>query len=191
MQTINNIVFDDVIFPQANLLALLLYHMDGISLVIELANARLMSYIQVFEETTRCRDHIIANNQKQITLFTYEDNMQWLIDNSYLDNISQVQKINIFCSSQEAQQYWTAHTRRFRDRIEEPFLYRELDFNLLLFGYKHLEKLCNCQEFIGDIGIQNRLKQDRRNISRALSNYFLEKANSCDDRINPSDEAQS
>jgi hypothetical protein len=191
MQTIADIVFDNNIFPRANLLALLLYHMDCVSLAIPLSNADLMSFIQVFENTTRCQNHIMMNNQKEIILFTYEDNMQWLIQNSYLDRIPQVQKINIFCSSLEDQKFWSMHTRRYRGRIEEPFLYNKLNINLLLFGLNHLKKLYKCQEFSSDIGIQNRLREDRRNISAALANYFLEQANNNNDTTSPGNEAQS
>ena len=67
------------------------------------------------------------------------------------------------------------NARRYRNKIEVPFIYHELDFQLLLFGYEHLKDLVN--QFPGENGIQNRLQDDRRRISEILDIYFLTEAN--------------
>ncbi|CAF4730634.1 unnamed protein product, partial [Rotaria socialis] len=135
MQTIDNIVFDDVIFPRANLLAALLYQMDGVPIAVPLPHAHLMSFIEVFRNTNTCQNHIIANNQKEIKLFVHQNNMQWLFENSFVDTVPQLAKINIFCSSPGSKAFWSTYTQRYRRIIEQPILYNELNFQLLLFGF--------------------------------------------------------
>ena len=187
----DNIVFDNGIFPQANFLAFLLHQINGVAIHIPLPHAHLMSFIKVFQDTATCENHIIMNNQKEITLFIYEGNMGWLIEGARVDRMPQIQKIKIFCSSEEDRQYWVAHTQHRRGRIEEPFLHNELNLKLLLFGFDHLQNVYKCGAFADDNAIQNRLEGDRRRISQALAVYFLEKANSCNDRIAEGQECQS
>ena len=174
-----NIVFDNVLFPRAKSLTLLLYDINGVALYIDLPNANRMSFVNFFQKKATCHDHILANHQKEITLFVYEENIRWLIENLYFNQLLQIEKINIYCSSEESQQWWAEHTRRYRNKIQVPFLHHKLDFQLLLFGYKYLMDLLD--QFPGKTAIQNRLKEDRRIISEVLGRYFLSEANSLND----------
>ncbi|CAF2931551.1 unnamed protein product [Rotaria sp. Silwood2] len=166
MQTVDDIIFDNTIYPLARVWALLLYEMRGTHIAILLPNAHLMPYIRPFQNTTACQNHIDMNNQRMITLFTYENNMQWLTINLYFNNTPQLRKINIFCSSVEDQEYWTTWTARYRDKIDEPFLYAELDLKLLLFGFYHIPQVR--QHFRNDNAVLNRLREDERHIRRAF-----------------------
>ncbi|UJR38681.1 hypothetical protein I4U23_031347 [Adineta vaga] len=188
MKTISDIVFDCSVYPLAKFWSLLLYDMTGISIVIPLPNAYLMRFLHPFTDTTVCQKHIDDNDQKNITLFTYEDNMNWLIINSYFENTSQLEKINIFCSSIDNQDYWTGRTERFRNKIEKPFLYNELDIELLLFGHKHTQKIYK-ELYEKQGSVSNKVKEDARNIMQALAIYFQHKVNTEDEQIRLSEEA--
>lgn len=190
MQTISDIIFDSCIYPLARVSSLLLYDMTGTHFTIPLPNAHLMPFIRPFKTTAECKNHINDNTEKNITLFTYEDNTKWLITNSYFENTPQLHKINIFCSSVEDQDYWTRRTERCRNKIEEPILYEELDVTLLLFGLKHTRTVYNELAEQED-SISNRVKEDRRKIMEALSIHFKNKANAEDEETRQSKEAQS
>ncbi|CAF2772022.1 unnamed protein product [Rotaria sp. Silwood2] len=170
MQTIDNIVFDDFVYPHARHLALLLYHMEGTHIAIPLPNAHLMSFIRVFRNTSDCQNHIVTNNEQDITLYVYEDNMGWLIMNSYLNNIPQLRRISIFCSTPEEQKYWATHTRRYRERIEEPFLYNGLDFELLYFGIRYIRQVL--EQLPNNNAMRQSLQQNHRNMCQALQHYI-------------------
>ncbi|CAF3466261.1 unnamed protein product [Rotaria socialis] len=164
--------------------------MDGVSIAVPLPHAHLMSFIEVFNNTNTCQNHIIANNQKEIKLFVHQHNMQRLLENSFVDTVPQLAKINIFCSSPGSKAFWSTYTQRYRRIIEQPFLYNELNFELLLFGCKHIKQLCECPEFSGDNSIRNRLNEDFRNISEALASILLQKITNLNDQIRLSEEAQ-
>jgi hypothetical protein len=163
--------------------------MEGTHIAISLPNVRLMSFIEVFLDTNQCKNHIITKDRNEITLFVYEDNMEWLIMNSYFKDLPQVRKINIFCSTFEKKQRWSRWTERFRRTIEEPFVFEELDFKLLLSGSKHIDRVR--QQFPVDDAVSNRLKDDERNIWRVLGQYFIKKANTDNERDRKSEETQS
>lgn len=189
MQTTANIRFDETLYSRTAHSVILLYHMNGTHIAIPLPNAHLMSFIQVFNDTRECLNYIITTDKPNITLFVYEDNMRWLIMNSYFENISQLCRIYIFCSSSPEQNYWTTWTQRFRAKIEEPFLYNDLDFRLLCFGSNHIPNVR--QHFENDNSVLNRLNEDERTICRSLAKYYLQRANAQNDRIRQSEEARS
>ncbi|CAF1300666.1 unnamed protein product [Adineta steineri] len=190
MPFLSDIVFDQLIYPLATVLSLILYDMTGTHLAISLPNAKLMRFLHPFENTSDCEQHIERNDQKNITLFTYEDNMDWLIINSYFENIPQLQKINIFCSSIEDQDYWTDRTDCFRNKIKEPFLRDELDLQLLLFGRTHTHKVYK-ELYEKEGSVSNIVKEDANKILNALSIYFQNKINAEEQQIRPSEEAQT
>ncbi|CAF1361646.1 unnamed protein product [Adineta ricciae] len=189
MKTINDIIFDNFIYRLARFWFFILYDMTGAHLAISLPHAHLMSFIHPFSRTIECKDQIETNLDKRITLFTYEDNIYWLIENFYFQNRPQLQKILIFCSSNEEQDYWTKWTERYRHKIQEPFLHNELDINLLLFGLKHIKTVQ--KQFFNDHGILNRIQEDKRLIKHALANYFHQRVIEEDDKTKQSEEAQS
>ena len=189
MQTINDIKFDDVIYRHATIWSLILYAMEGTHIAIPLDHAHLMPFIQPFTNVLKCKNHIDVNNQKTITLFTYEKNMQWLITNSYFISTPQLQKINIFCSLKEDQEYWTTWSQRYRHKIEEPFSHKQLDKNLLFSGLNHI--LAAREQFHDDHGVLNRLKEDDKNIRSALSIYFRDRMDTEDERIREGEEPQT
>jgi hypothetical protein len=176
MKTIKDIEPDKVIYPTASSLVFLLYQTDGESIAISLPNAHLMSFVQVFSNTTECLDCINTNGRKTITLFVVENCMEWLKGNLYLKHRPQVNKIYIFCSSSEKQQRWTSETEDDRVKIQEPLLHNKLDWELLYFGLGHVEKVrqqCRKKD-VGD-GVLNRLKEDERKIWRAFVKYYEQK----------------
>lgn len=166
MNTIESIVFNVDLYEPADWWALLLYHMEGAHIAIPLPNADLMSFIRVFNNTTQCKEHIVEHNNREITLYTYEDNMGWLIKNSYLNNLPRPAKISIFCSTDDDIKYWRTMTRRFRARVEEPFLYRELNYRLIYFGIDYIRKLRG--QFPGDDNVQNLLTVTYHGLCEAL-----------------------
>ncbi|CAF1374185.1 unnamed protein product [Adineta ricciae] len=170
MKTINDIIFDNFIYRLARFWFFILYDMTGAHLAISLPHAHLMSFIHPFSRTI-------------------EYNIYWLIENFYFQNRPQLQKILIFCSSNEEQDYWTKWTERYRHKIQEPFLHNELDINLLLFGLKHIKTVQ--KQFFNDHGILNRIQEDKRLIKHALANYFHQRVIEEDDKTKQSEEAQS
>jgi hypothetical protein len=75
---------------------LLLYQLDGVSPVIPVPNADLMSFIQVFDNVIECQNRI-RNSEKIVTLFGYDQTMQqWLASNTDIPN--NLKCMNIFCN---------------------------------------------------------------------------------------------
>ena len=166
MNTIEDIVFNVDLYEPADWWALLLYHIEGAKIAIPLPNANLMSFIRVFNSKTQCEEHIEGHNNREITLYTYEDNMGWLIKNSYLNNLPRPAKISIFCSTDQNRHFWKCFTERFRERVEEPFLYHELNYRLIYFGIDYIRKLRG--QFPGDDNVQNVLKKAYQDLCKAL-----------------------
>jgi hypothetical protein len=189
MPTIDDIQFNDSIYGNAMNLTLLLYQLNEISVVIQLPNANLMSFICVFNDSIKCQELIDRNPRKMITLFAYEKNIQqWLTNNMNIP--SNLQNIKIFCHSDD-QFYINEWTNRYRHRFNnfDVINFENLNYNLLSFGLEHIQRLR--QEFQDDFGILNLLDRDYKHICHCLGNYALQRANIEDERIRQSCEAQS
>ncbi len=191
MSTIDNIQFNNCIYGHATNWSLLLYQLNGISVVIPLPNANIMPFIRVFNDVIQCQNLIVRNPHKTITLFAYENNIhQWLTNN--INMPSNLQNINIFCHSDDYLYVtdWTnRHRHRFNNIIFHIIAFEHLNYNLLLFGLDHIQRLR--REFQDDFGILNLLDQDYQKICDSLGNDALERANIEEERIRRSQEAQN
>jgi hypothetical protein len=191
MSTIDDIQFDRHTYKYAINWALLLYQLDGISAVIPLPNANLMSFIRVFNNTIECQNHININPRKMITLFAYNENMErWLADNTNIPNNLKCMKI--FCHSDNCSYVsdWAgSHTEKLRNTTFDIITFEELNHELLSFGYKYLRALR--KQFRDDYGILNLLDSDYKNILTSLGNHASQRANIENERIRQSQEAQS
>jgi hypothetical protein len=154
-----------------------------------LSNAHLIPFIRIFNDTTDCENYIDINNEKKISLIINEDNMEWLVKNSYFTDVSQIETIYISCSSLKEQHYWTEQIQYFRGIIREIFLHEEFNFKLLLFGLNHIKKLR--EQYSDDYGVLNRLDDDYRKISQALAINFWEKSITTNNRIRESEQVQT
>jgi hypothetical protein len=147
--------------------------MEEPSLSLTLSNAHLMTFIQPFDNISRCQDHITINYQKTFTLFTYSGNIQtWLSKDNHIPN--NVDCIVIFCPYASEVEYWKRWTRRYTKKIKAVIMYDELERELLMFGIKYIEDLL--LHFQDDKGILNLLTEDRGKMCLALANYFMREA---------------
>ncbi|CAF1002774.1 unnamed protein product [Adineta steineri] len=188
MQTIDNIRFNHSIYLPGDNWITLLHDISGVHIPIMLPNAHLITFVEAFRSTATCSQRIQNNTNKNVTLFAYEDNLNWLIANGSANRLPHLHKVHIFCSSTDKQQFWKSWMQRYRDRFEEPFLANDLDYQLLLIGDRHIDILK--QQFIDVESVQNHLIQDQRAICQALATHFLNKVNAEDERIRFSEEAR-
>ena len=191
MSTIDHIRFNGDIYRHATNWSFLLYQLDGISVTIPVPNADVISFIQIFDNLSRCVDRIERNSGKLITLFTYEKNLQqWLTRNSPIPN--NIQHVKIFCHSDD-HAYLTHWIDRYRHRYEnlhfENITFDNLNYILLAFGLEHIRRVR--EEFREDFGVLNLLDRDYRRICQSLGNYALDRANIEVERIRQSEEAQN
>ena len=191
MSTIDNIRFNSGIYQPATSWTLLLYQLNGTSVVIPVPNADVMFFIQVFDNLMQCEDWISRNSGKSITLFAYGQNLQeWLIKNSPVPN--NIQGVKIFCHSDD-QSYLTHWTNRYRHRYRhvlfEVIPMNNLNYALLSFGLDHIQRLR--LEFQEEYGILNLLDCDCKRICQSLGDYALHRANIESERIRQSEEARS
>ena len=187
MKTLKDIKYE-AIYSLARVWCFILYDMIGVHIAIPVPNAARMSLIRPFTNAIECKNHIDTNNQKEITLFICDNNMPLLITNSYFDNTTQLKKINIFCSSDQEKDYWTRWRNRYRDRVEEPFLYDELDSKLLLYGLGHIETVR--QQFRDNNTMLTKLEAEKDMIWNSLVDHFTARINDENRRIQLSEEAE-
>lgn len=191
MPTIDDIEFNRFIYEHATDWTLILYEINGISVVIDIPDANLMSFIQTFNDSIECQELVLRNPRKIITLFVYEKNIQqWLAnDNNISDNL---QNIKLFCHSDD-RLYITEWANRYKNRFNNIIFdiinFEHLNFNLLSFGLEYIKRLR--REFQNENGILNILDEDYKRICQSLGNYALQRANIEDERIRQSREAQS
>ena len=164
MSTIDDIQFNRYIYEHAMHWALLLYQVTGISVVIPIPNADLLTFIRVLNDSTECYELIERNPPKIITLFAYENNIrQWLANETNLpDNL---RSIKIFCHADD--QFFVTgwiqrHRQLFNTIVFDILDFDNLNHNLLLFGLKHIRELR--REFEHENGILNLLDEDYRRI---------------------------
>jgi len=177
MQTIENIRFNADLYTHADVWTLLLYQQNRVLVAIPLPDAQVMSFIQVFNDTTQCHSHIDTNPRKMITLFAYHQNIQqWLSDNFSIPH--NLETIEIFCPSND-RLFFTGWAKRYieiyRNCTFNVFNFEELNNTLLLFG---ADLLKNRRPYLpSDPYLQETLNEDYRRICRALGNYFWHEAN--------------
>jgi hypothetical protein len=169
---------------------LLLYQLDGVSMVIPVPNADLMSFIQVFDNVIECQNRI-RNSQKKVTLFGYYENMQrWLAHDINIPN--NLECVKIFCGSDDCffVNGWAGnHIKRHKNTAFHIITFEELNHQLLSFGYRYIQKLR--KQFKNDFGVLNLLDQDYREICKTLGNCASYKANIEYQRIRESEEEQN
>ncbi|CAF3354530.1 unnamed protein product [Rotaria socialis] len=166
MSTITDIVFNNTIYSPCDDWGLLLHQINGPSSLIEVQNAELIKFMRNFNDLTGCQNHIQENNDKHITLFVDDVNMQaWLLNGSVDVNVDD---INIFCRNIYDKEYFKRWKRRQERRIRNIITYDELNRELLLFGMKLIKELC--VYFQDDHGILNLLEADYERIRLALIN---------------------
>ncbi|CAF0827719.1 unnamed protein product [Adineta ricciae] len=177
MQTTDSITFDPSLYNRATHWTFLLYEQNGVSLVIPLPNANVMSFIRPFNNTVQCQQFAEANLQKMITLFVWDDNMKdWL---NRVTNIPvSLHEIKIFCNSND-QPFLDAWLQRYINRYTtvtfEIIPYEELNYSLMIFGIAHLKKLH--ADFQQNSPLYPQLNRNYKRICRALANYFWNEAN--------------
>jgi hypothetical protein len=176
MSTIGDTPFSATIYGHAIDWTLLLHQLSGVSIVIPLPDARLLSFIQIFQSMNECRNCITENHGKNITLYAYDGNMQQLLA-SNIDAPPNVKYIKIFY--QLVDHYYVTrwveyYRRRFQNVLFEIITIEELSNNILSFGLEHIRKLR--KKFKDDFGILNRLDQDYKEICRTLGNHARHRA---------------
>ena len=180
MPTIDDIRFSDHTYGSARHAVLLLYHIEGVHVPMNLPNASVMSFTRVFTDTAQCQNHVRANLYELITLFAYGHNMQqWLsLLAPNTDLPAALQEIKCFCHSDD-HGFFRSWLRRHRHRFQNTFFnildFEDLNQKLLIFGVDHLTKLKF--DFHRDSPQWRQLDLDYRETSRALANYFWERAN--------------
>ncbi len=180
MRTITDIKFNENLYSHLNQLILILYQMEEPSLSLTLSNAHLMTFIQPFDNISRCQDHITINDRKTFTLFTYSGNIRtWLSKNNRIPN--NVDRIIIFCPFASEVEHWKRWTRRYIQKIKAVITYDALERELLMFGIKYIEGLF--LHFQDDKGILNLLNEDRRKMCSALADCFEREAKEQDEFI--------
>ncbi|UJR12028.1 hypothetical protein I4U23_016206 [Adineta vaga] len=178
MKTIDNIRYDGNLYQSTTYGASLLYEKNGISLVIPLPNADLMSFVEPFDQITRCQNHVENNLRKIITLFAWDDNIQkWL---SCVRSIPpNIHEIKIFCDSSN-RQCINSWVRRYKNQLENVIFdiisWDKLNYNLMLFGVDHLKKLYT--NFQPNSPEYRQLNLNYKRVCHALANYFWYEANS-------------
>ncbi len=191
MSTIDDIEYNSFLYEHANNWALLLYQLDGISVVIQLPDADVMSFVRVFNDSIECQELIDRNPRKMITLFAYEKNIQqWFSNNMNIP--SNLRNIKIFCHSDDHSyitEWANRQIHRYTNINFEIIIFEHLNHNLLAFGLEHIQRLR--EEFRDDFGILNLLDRDYKQICRSLGNYALQQANIENERIRPSCQAES
>lgn len=175
MQTIENIEFNGSLYRPADLWTCLLYQEFGVTIPVSLPNAQLMSFIQVFNDILRCHKHIDRNPRKMITLFIYNENIQqWLLTNN-LPIPNNIEKIKIFCPSNE-QLFFTNWIQRYIHLYKkctfEIIALEDLNYRLLLYGADLLKK--PRLFFPSDENLQDAFNIDYKNICQTLANHFLD-----------------
>lgn len=178
MQTIENIIFNPILYTSADVWTLLLYQKIGVTIPICLCNAQLMSFIRVFNDILQCHNHIDINPRKMITLFAYYENIQqWLSMNLSIPN--NINTIKIFCPLND-QVYFTnwakRYMQRYSSRIFDVFTFEELNHVLLLYGVELLKK--RRPYLPSDSNLQDTLDSDYKKLCQALANYFLRETHS-------------
>ncbi len=180
MQTINDITFNKNLYSNFNQWIIILYQKEIPSLTLILSNANLMTFIQPFDNISRCQEYIMINDQKTFTIFTYSGNIRtWLAKNNHIPN--NVDSIIIFCPFSNEIEYWKRWTRRYTQKIKDVITYDVLERQLLMFGIKYIEDLFF--NFQNDEQIFNLLKEDRTKMCLALVNCFEKEAEKQDEFI--------
>ncbi|UJR12350.1 hypothetical protein I4U23_016527 [Adineta vaga] len=159
MPSLDDIQFADHLYRDANMSALLLYELNGVGVFIELSDALIMRFIQVFYQTILCQNRINRNLQQDITLFAYDENMYpWLPDEN---NISHnLKEINIFCHNNDELFVidWISFCRIHMENIKFNICtFENLNDELLSFGLKYIRKLR--QQFANNNDIFNQLNE--------------------------------
>ena len=177
MQTLDHVRFNPRLYRRRSRWTILLYEQNGVNVPIQLPNADLMSFIQVFRDTVQCQTHIETNLQKLVTLFAYEqDIQQWLANNDMPENL---EEIKMFCHPQDRLfvNAWTRrHKRRFQNTTLEIIDWDSLNYRILLYGVDYLKRLHS--DFVRGSRSQKRARRNYKSICHVLANYFWSEANS-------------
>ena len=176
MQTIDDIIFNARVYRRATNLTLLLYEQNGVSVAINLPDANLMPFVQVFHRMGQCQNHININLRKIFTLFAYDENMQnWLVNNINIPH--NLQEIKIFCNVAD-RLYVNAWIRRFTHRFRHATIEiincDTLNYKLLLFGVDHLKRLQS--DFRPRPRLRRQCRRNYKSICRALANHFWQES---------------
>jgi len=186
MPTINDIIHDNTLYSQVNDLVVMLYQTCESPMVIPLSNAHLMTFIQTFDDISRCQNHIIKNDQKAFTLFSYSGDIQtWFWNNNIIPN--NLIDIFLFCAHHEDQKFFEAWARRYKQNIRDVITCDQLERELLIFGMKYIEKMRS--KFQHNQGILNLLNEDYKKICLALMDCLAQAANQQDNNISMGVEA--
>ena len=157
----------DPFYQQPSDWTLLLYELEGTSLVIPLANAQLMSFLQVFEKIKKCRERILERNERMITLFAYSGNIEKWWATYQDDTPFNLQEIHVFCNEEKDVLWMNTYTGRFKSIIKQKFVYDRLNEKLLYYAIGLIDRVISeFQQHESD------LKNIRKQLSRALSDHF-------------------
>lgn len=176
MQTIDHITFNARVYRRRSIWTVLLYQQNGVNVPVQLPNADVMSFIQVFGNLDHCRNHIERNLQKLVTLFAHEQNIrQWLAIHGIPQNL---QEIKIFCNHDDepfVNAWANRHKHKYRHTTFQIIDCDKLNYRLLLFGADHLKRLRS--DFVAGSRSEKRARRNYKSICHVLANHFWFEAN--------------
>lgn len=149
----------------------------GVSPVILLSHAALLSFIQLFEDVLKCQACIQDNNRKLHTLFiSNEKIIEW--HNRIADTEMNVDKVYIFCTLYSDYLKMKVWRGRYQTQVRDVYLSKDMDYHLLRLGCDHIHQIL--PEF-PERGLKRKLCHQAQDMLKSLSNYFQDKADDNND----------
>jgi hypothetical protein len=152
----------------------------GLSSVITLPHALLMTFINVFHDLIQCQQYISSDYRKIITLIiSHKKMIKWDNEINVIDN--NIDKIYIFCdtfSDYLAMKKWDGC---YREKIQDVYLPDTLDYHLIMLGIDYIHKVM--PEFRDDRRVYRKFGANVQNLIGALNNYFQDQIESLDDDL--------
>jgi hypothetical protein len=164
------------VYRNANDCFLLLYELDGVGVFIVLPNAHSMNFIQVFDRVIHCENHINQNQQQEVVLFAYDENIfHWFANN--INTFANLRQINIFCQTNDQLfvNEWISFYRHQLEHINFNLCtFDDLNDELLSFGLRYIRRLR--RQFQNDNDIFNQLDEHYKIICETLENNAIQRA---------------
>ncbi|CAF4432505.1 unnamed protein product [Rotaria socialis] len=163
---------------------LLLYddHRDqtGPSIAVEVAHAHLLKFIRTYHTLPDCQQHIRNNRQKTIKLFITNNKLvDW--DNNADASDLDLKKLYIYCNTARSFADMKRWNGCYQDKIEDVFMYDELNYRLVYVGINHANEASKI--FETNAGLYRKCLEDARRLCDALSDKFQKKKDMIDIKL--------
>jgi hypothetical protein len=174
----------DKIYDTATKLSRILYqpNIQHPFITIQLSDTAPFTFIHFFDNFVQCHNYIRQNVQKQFTLFISSINIIDLRDVLDYDHLC---SIYVFCMLPRHKVFLSQYLRQVQHKVRNVFMYDKLEYELLLFGVDHCQRVADENEH-ENYAITSMALRDGRRLSEALANYFNTRIEQSIDR--PSEE---